>query len=278
MSESIGFERRFVPKQVKENILYERSEEDHGKVMISRKHPELQQLFYNKTALSILELCNGNTTVGEIAHNIAKKYKSVQYSEALDDTINTLHMLWRLGFIIWVGDNPFLSLYSQNVGEYSYSLLSEDQSIKWMENNRAKFFIPINIKDSNYSETAIRQNSFSFFESFFQLKKKNKEIVTISLLVPIGKECFFKIGILDYNVEGDDKTDIIIDFLKWACKKHKQFSSLSTNAESVLCYVRPSDTALVTFLKTYFKAVSVGVLQKELKDNSDVEIYQALTI
>lgn len=276
MNEHIRFgSHQFSPKWDKTNTLYERTEKDGGKTMISRKHPELQQLYYNQTTLSILELCDGASTVEEITHKLTRKYYGVQYDELLDDVISTIHMLWRLGFIIWNGDNPFLSIYGKANGEYYYSMLNEDQAVAWMEHNRPCYFNPMNIEESNYTETAIKQNSFSFYETFFQLKKHDKELITISLVIPIGKECFFKIGILNYDI-AEENIEEVIDFLKWACEKHKQFFSLSANVESVLCYVHPSDIIHIHFLETYFKAESVGVLHKELQDNSDLEIYQCV--
>lgn len=277
MNEHVKYDsQQFIPKWDKNNVLYERNEKDKGKTMISRKHPELQQLFYNQTTLFILELCNGVSSVEEIALTLTERYNDVQYEEVLDDTINTIHMLWRLGFIIWVGDNPFLSIYSKTVDEYEYSLLNEDQTVAWMEHNTPLYFTPMNVRESNYTETAIKQNSFSFYETYFQLKRRGKELITISLVIPIGKECFFKVGILNYDDITEEDAEAVADFIRWACAKHKQFSALSANAESILCYVRPSDTSHILFLTTHFKAESVGVLHKELKDNSDIEIYQSI--
>lgn len=275
MNNSIRFESHFIPKQDKTNILYERNEKNNGKIIISRKHPELQQLFYNQTTLSILDLCNGTSTVEEIARKITKKYKGAEYSEVLDDTINTIHMLWRLGFIVWVGENPFLSIYRKSNGDYQYSMLNEDEAVLWMENNVPQFYSPLNIKDINYTETAIKQNSFSFYETYFQLKRKDEELLTLSLIMPIAKECFLKIGILNCDITEND-SEVVIDFLKWICEKHKQFFALSANAESIVCFVRPSDSVIIRFLKEYCKADLVGVFRKELEDDSDVEIYQIL--
>jgi len=266
----------YVPLFNNGNVMYEREENNNSKIMISKKHPELQQLMYNRTTVEIMDLCTGKRNIDDIVKQLRKKYTSENYSNLLDDTINTLHMLWRIGFINWLGNNPFAKIYSGQDGQYTFVMLDEDQAVSWMKMTSPTYITPISVIESCYSETAIKQNSFSFYETYFQMRKNDKELVTMSLITPIGRECFFKLGILNYCFSGNEGHDEVFRFIKWAASKHKQFYALSSSAESIICYVRETDCLSKKIFENELHASFIGKLKMELNDGSNILLYQVM--
>lgn len=92
----------------KESLSYYREEKENHITIVSKKHPETNELVINPTARSILELCNGERELADITGLMAEMY------DAPIDVLNkdvcvTLSNLSKLGIIDWKeGEDPFM--------------------------------------------------------------------------------------------------------------------------------------------------------------------------
>ena len=66
-----------IPVNTEDMFLYKRKETNGGEVVVSKRHPELQQLVLNSTMVDILEKCDGKTAVQDLFSTLYDEYKMV---------------------------------------------------------------------------------------------------------------------------------------------------------------------------------------------------------
>ena len=67
-----------IPVNTEDMFLYKRKETNGGEVVVSKRHPELQQLVLNSTMVDILEKCDGKTAVQDLFSTLYDEYKSLK--------------------------------------------------------------------------------------------------------------------------------------------------------------------------------------------------------
>lgn len=260
-----------VPIFNKDNIGYKRKEEDGTYLMISNKHPELQQLTYNKTTMLVINLCDGKTTIEKIIKRINNIYSDVLPKTIQEDVINILHILWKLGFIGWINQNPFAHLYSKKMEGVEFRLLSEEESVEYMMAKEPMYMSPLAIKNMNYTQSVIKQNVFAFYESYFLISDGKGQKFLISLIIPLGNQAYFKIGVMDGNPE------VLNSF------NNEEFWSWTRNIISTLYQLPQQATGVVLYEEkgagwgNVLQMEYCGTHEKEI-DIQDIDVYSYLYV
>lgn len=258
--------KKSIPMFDKEQIIYRRSEKDGSELMISKKHPELQQLTFNATSMRILELCNGKRDIEALVNELLKTYKKVDPDVLLNDVIGSLHTLWRLGLVEWINRNPYAAIYNLVEKNSAFTLLTEDKVLEWIKTIEPQYYNPFNDEKILYSDTTIRQSTFSFFESFFQIIVDGIPVFTISFIIPIGEMTFLTVGLMHYTKEIE--VELLNNFFTWSIKKLKDIYLLASNVNGIVIYNRDLDNILSEFIKN-LGFIQCGTLFNEFDNNSE---------
>ena len=70
-----------IPVNTEDMFLYKRKETNGGEVVVSKRHPELQQLVLNSTMVDILEKCDGKTAVQDLFSTLYRTENTSIYSK-----------------------------------------------------------------------------------------------------------------------------------------------------------------------------------------------------
>ncbi|MDK2954458.1 MAG: hypothetical protein PWQ27_1841 [Kosmotoga sp.] len=264
------------PRFIEENLVYKRKEENGSLVFLSRRHPETQQLQLNDTARFIAELCNGKNSVGRIVKKILEEYQGATRDRVVQDVINILHSLWRLGLIEWKKENPLISLYyTKKVDNYTFRVLTEDEAVAIVNKlkNVLHYVNPYINEETSYSELAIRQKVFAFTEVFFSLFDKGHESMVISFSgFPGTRVRSLRILYLYFDANFIS-TEAVRNFLRWCIKKVKQFNVFFKDISRIHAYCLSHDKLhFEQFHNIGFK--HAGTLKKELGwDSPAIEVF-----
>jgi hypothetical protein len=179
----------------KANLLYEREEKDGYLTFLSKLHPETREMIVNKTAKTVLELCNGERDIEQNIAECESIYPGVSKERLHVDANQILGACTRLGVIEWMGDNPFLNKREEPIGEgYSLSVAQEDDI------SRIEVFLQTThstskggssfhhesavITEGEYSKLALRQKLFSYGEEVFLLEREQKIEGLVAISAP----------------------------------------------------------------------------------------------
>lgn len=208
-----------IPVNTEDMFLYKRKETNGGEVVVSKRHPELQQLVLNSTMVDILEKCDGKTAVQDLFSTLYDEYKMVvSRNEFEADVFSSLHSLWRLGLVEWINHHPFMDMYISSGENYDFSLLTEDEAVDELQKYNGHIFEPYLQPTVFQSERAIRQNAFTFNESLFKMTNDKKCIAMLSLITPV----FFNTTLLRMRyLSFDDSLDMgeLKKFILWCVNK-----------------------------------------------------------
>lgn len=227
-----------IPVNREDMFLYRRKEVNGGEVIVSKRHPELQQLVLNSTMVDILERCDGKTAVSDLFSALFHEYKAVVNRKEFEaDVFSSLHSLWRLGLIEWINQHPFSDMYMSSEENRDYCLLTEDEAVAEVENYNGAIFEPYLQPTIFQSERAIRQNTFTFNESFFRMTINKKSSAIVSMITPV----FFNTSLLRVRyLSFDDSLDMdeLKRFISWCADKlgeilHKTYTGVLLFSDTI---------------------------------------------
>jgi len=190
--------QKSIPIFDKSNLAYIREEKKGFVTLISKNHPEMRELVINSTSNEMLQLCDGNNSVGDILNSLTKKYYKVPEEVLKKDLSNLYGNMSRLGILDWKTENPFilerevilddthsLKVCSEENFRELYNFYKDGLNNKFSQAENIVYFCPYTIKDE-YGEISIRQKIFSYTEEFFALYNKDKLEGLLSIKLPMN--------------------------------------------------------------------------------------------
>ena len=175
-------------------------EENEGYWSMLTNNGDSNYTMCNKTSMAILDMCDGNNTVGQILTALFDKYPDANRATIERDLIQTLGSLTRLDAIEWKEDNkmsnnPFVLTAVGCINESVILTLAEEDDIRDLNLFFRQFIehLPINNTTDRYtyfwgndyreyvSPTMIRQCLYSYYKDFFVLKEHGEIIGVIAV-------------------------------------------------------------------------------------------------
>lgn len=266
------------PTFLNNNLLFLREEKGDYLTITPKAHPEVQYLEINPIARHIINVANGNNSIKNIVDSLLEKYDGVSFDIALGDVINLMHNLWRLKLIKWSDYNPIKSLYSENLDNYTFKLLQEDDVVTNINSiySNINYINPYFVDDISYTEIALRQKTYSFIEAFFVISDGQKDLFIISFLPILYKSKTLRIGVAHFYSEELIPLDIMKKLLLWASKKISFFIKGIIDIEfSRVDFCNYFNITNKLFLKKMinYGFGYVGELKNELNNNNTIELY-----
>ncbi|MEW6379401.1 MAG: PqqD family protein [bacterium] len=207
----------------KENLIYEREEKDSNWTILPKFHPETRELIINRTAKEVLMYCDGTRTIEEIVKAMKDKYQNAAIELIRNDVHNTLASFSRLMIIQWENENPFLFKRERIISDETFFRIGVEEDIleikafieksgisekKLEQKENSELFLyrsslidPIN----EYSEVAMRQKMFRYYEDFFIYfnKKEILSLISIALPMPPNQAASFNLVIAKKSILKD---------------------------------------------------------------------------
>lgn len=177
----------------REGIIYLREENNNSYTIMLKSHPELQQLKINTLTYEILQNSNGENTIDDIVDSLLRKYKKVDRNTVLQDLLDNLHMLYRMGLINWKKDiHPFEPMYNFSFDNYKFKILGAEEVKDIFSNNKYYVFNNSRLNPKIvFGKTSLEQNIFSFNHTYVKIMKDEEFIACIGIgMIENNSNCF----------------------------------------------------------------------------------------
>ncbi|MCL2050179.1 MAG: PqqD family peptide modification chaperone [Lachnospiraceae bacterium] len=147
--------------------------------IILNEFPIATPLVLNQTSKMILNSINGKNSIQEINGIILKKFINADIKRVETDVMNFITLLWNFRIVGWKFDNPYESLLTAKIDDYTIKYMFEEFESVIAEENC--YISPYLNKDFDLSRTVLEILSLSNDYMYFEILKGNEMIARIGL-------------------------------------------------------------------------------------------------
>jgi hypothetical protein len=170
--------------------------------------------FLNRTALTVLEACDGSRTLDQLVEALRERFANVPDDRVETDVKRCLHLFRTLGIVAWEPDSvPVAGLDGVRIaGEPDFRCVAEFIHARMRPDApqgpfRLNYLSTVGDLERVYQDIAIRTRQFHFVELFFLLASAD-QVRAVAALRPsssLGQTMLFSVLLVD---DGDDGVDV----------------------------------------------------------------------
>lgn len=176
----------------KQKVAYSRME-NHGACSISINTDYLSPLFFNKTAMEMIELFDGNHSIKQIYTCFCEKYDHIDESVLSKDLYDTIMKLWKLGLVLWKGgENPYMEDYKYEITEKVTMELAFDNKLaeimKFIKNQQ-DYPVYVNpLSEQKWDESYVLRAALFSMSAIILMIYESGKLSGLLILVPASSK------------------------------------------------------------------------------------------
>lgn len=235
------------------------------------KFSALGKIRINKLTKFILNCCNGENTIEEIAKQIQNKYTIPKNVDVYADIDGAIHQMWRVGVIDIPKENYLLDRYETKCDFYTFRCLQYDETEEVTKKFREhlEYTSPYVNYDLATSPEALKVSWINAIEGTFEIINEKNEVAVYMTVQPELRIQGVRILALKVN-DKNISTSTLEKFFQFVYKIYRDVFQMDTNKlpkeDFLFQYYSFEDTPCHEIFQ------KSGVLKKEI-NNKNVHIY-----